>query len=290
MAKMLNVFWLLLLLLPNIMVAKDITIRIPGPQSTEDTSHDYYYRLLKLALSNSENNQYNIEVIKADSTTQGRTAHLLNGKFIDVYWMGTSIKREKLFKAIQIPLLKGLLGYRVAIINKSQKKQFAQLDGNALKAKIACQGTHWPDTEILKSNGFMVIPVARYELMFDLVDINRCDYFPRAIFEGYSELEQASKRLSNLAMFDQTMLHYPFPIFFFVHKKAETLAKDIEMGLEKTIDSGEFDQLIRTHPVTKHLFPISKWQKTKLIELTNPLLNKTLNTNDPRYWLDLTTN
>lgn len=287
-AKMFIILWFLLLCCS--VYADPVTIRILGPQSAEDTSQDYYHRLLALALNSANDKKYKIQVVDGNSVTQGRTIHLLNGKFIDVYWMGTSIKREKQFKAIRIPLLKGLLGYRVAIINKAQKAQFTQLDAKGLKSKVACQGTHWPDTQILKSNGFSVIPVARYELMFDLVDINRCDYFPRAIFEGYSELQQANKRLANLTMFDDSILHYPFPIFFFVHQDATELAKDIEQGLEKAIDSGEFDKLLRTHSVTKHLFPITKWQGTKLIELTNPFLGKNLDLNNARYWLKLIDN
>ena len=287
MAKILGIIWHLLLLLPCGSPADEIEVKIPEPQSAEDASHDYYYQLLKLALKNSNNTKYKIQIVDGRSVTQGRSAYLLNGKYLDVYWMGTSLKREALFRAIKIPLLKGLLGYRVSIINKEQKSVFAQIDEDSLRAKVACQGQHWPDTEILKRNGFNVIPVARYELMFDLVDINRCDYFPRAIFEGYSELELASQRLSNIDMYDQTILHYPFPIFFFVHKDAVELAQDIEMGLEQAIDNGQFDKLIQNHPVTKHLFPISKWKDKQVVKLTNPFIDQKLNTSNPRYWLKL---
>jgi len=88
-------------------------------------------------------------------------------------------------------------------------------------------------------------------------------------------------------MYDETILYYPFPIYFFVKRKNKELKNQIEQGLEALIDSGEFETLLRKHPVTNHLYPLEKWKDKRIIKLTNPFLSEDTNIGDSRYWVDL---
>ena len=266
--------------------ATEGNLRVLGPQSSEDVSQDYFYKLLGRALSIGSPGKYELQIVDASSLTQGRTLHLLANDYIDVFWMGTSVDREQQFYAIKIPLMRGLLGYRVSIVQEEDLSNFKTLSSKLFKQKTACQGEHWPDSKILSYNKYTVLPVARFDVMFDMVSKGRCDYFPRALFEGYGELAIAQQRLDNLAMLDDIIIHYPFPIYFFVNKENAALGQLIEDGLEQMIDSGEFNSFMQNHEVTEHAFPLDKWQNKQIFKLENPLLPKSTDTSNARYWIN----
>lgn len=277
-----SVLFVTLLIFPQLSQAKNI--HIIGPQSSEDVGQRYFSQLLQLALDRANTHNYQVTPLMLDSITQGRSVQMLASKHVDVYWMGASAQREEQFTAIEVPLMRGLLGYRIAIIHKDSVEEFQSLTKLGLKQKIACQGQHWPDSKILQYNRFNVMPVAKYESMFSMVAKKRCDYFPRAIFEGYGELEIAKSHSPELVIFDDIILKYPFPMYFFVRKNNHELAQDIQLGLEKMIDSGEFINYMKQSPITKHLFPIEKWKNKTIIQLANPTISEHLNLTNKRYW------
>ena len=58
-----------------------------------------------------------------------------------------------------------------------------------LKKLSACQGMHWPDSDILEQAGFKVMRAVKFESMYEMLLAGRCDYFPRSVAEGYAEVE-----------------------------------------------------------------------------------------------------
>jgi ABC-type amino acid transport substrate-binding protein len=265
--------------------AMETSLRVLGPQSTEDVSQDYFSRLLKKAINLGSSQPIDLNFIDASSLTQGRTLHLLANHSLDVFWTVSSIDREKQFYAVKVPLMKGLLGYRVSIIKKQDLSNFIVLSTKDFKQKIACQGTHWPDTRILEYNQYSVNPVVRYKTMFEMVSKNRCDYFPRAIYEAYGELEIVQKKFDNLTILDDVLLYYPYPIYFFVHKENTALGRIIENGLEQMIESGEFDVFMKHHEVTRYAFPLKKWESKRIFQLENPFLSEDTDIENTRYWV-----
>lgn len=274
---------LLLLLIVKIINANEI-IKIIPPQSQYDSSHDYFSTLLELIFKDDKKKTTIEHTYKMQ---QGRAfVQLKNNKSIDVYWAGTSLKRENEFNAIKIPLLKGLLGYRVLIINKNNKKLFDDIKSiDDLKKLKACQGKHWPDTAILEKSEFNVIKNSNYEAMFLQVLKGRCDYFPRGIHEGYSEIESRKLVYKDLLIYDKIIIYYPFPMYFFVSKENKELAKKIENGLLKLIENGTFEQHLRNNAVTKHLFPSSNWQNKTIFEINNHLLSKSTDFHNRKFWI-----
>jgi hypothetical protein len=209
----------LIILLTTLSIsATENVIKVLGPRSSEDIIQSYYLELLEKALKIEKSKQLELKVAHFKNVTQGRTLQLLNGDSLDVFWTGTSIERERDFYAIKIPLMKGLLGYRVSIIREQDLLNFSTLSTEEFQQKIACQGAHWPDTKILDYNKYTVNPIVHYSAMFKMVSKKRCDYFPRAIFEGYSELAIVQKEFENLVMLDNILLYYPFPIYFLLIK------------------------------------------------------------------------
>jgi len=264
-------------------------VKILGAQSTEDISHIYIIKLLQLALDKSKHlhGQQSLHILANAEITQGRSIRLLNDNFVDVHWAGSNIEREKYLLPIRFPLFKGLLGYRVSIIYKDNLTLFQKLTPKKLKKLIACQGAHWPDSDILEFNQYKVMRVPRFDLMFKMVNQKRCDYFPRAIFEGYAELKAAQEQYPNLIMFDEVILHYNFPMYFFVNKQNPKLAEQIHYGLQQALNDGSIKEMFRKDITMEYLFPLNKWQSKQFYNLKNPYLPELTPINDPLLWSTL---
>jgi hypothetical protein len=141
---------------------------------------------------------------------------------------------------------------------------------NQLKKLIACQASHWPDTKILMDAGLNVLKVNKFEAIYPMLSRKRCDYFPRGIHEGYGELKRYSLlNGDDLVMFDDFLLVYPFNMWLYVDVKNKNLYQRINYGLNTAVSDGSFKALMEQHPVTKHLFPLNKWNNKQLFIINN---------------------
>jgi len=260
-------------------------------QSSEDISYNYQYELLELAIQKSTDKYpYRpLKTINANTASRGRNIALLEQDQIDVYWAGTNQEREQRFIPIRIPLVFGLLGYRVLIIHQDNLALFEEikLDPNKLKKLTACQGMFWPDSDILEDNGYKVQRVIRFELIFKMLARKRCQYFPRAIFEGYAELSIAKREFPELLMFDEVLLHYKYPMYLFINKKNTELAAQLQYGLKKASEDGSMLAFAKKHALTKDLFPLAKWQEKHFIPLSNQYLSVETPLNNKNLWIEL---
>lgn len=274
--------------------AKPFIYMMP-PQGQADTSHQYLVDILNLALTKTEAVYGKSEIVFIDENySQGRAIRLLQNKgLLDIVASGPTRDREALYRPVRIPLMKGLLGYRVLVIKRTDHAKFASIDSMvALKSLIACQATHWPDSDILDSNGFKVQRVTHFQSMFEMVRTGRCDYFPRAITEGYSEVEKVNEmsQQQDLMVFDDIILRYTFPYYFFTGHHNFELAARIEKGLKIALKDGSFDAFMRQHSIMQHLYPLKKWRSKRYFQLDNPLLTKATPLEIPWLWLQLETN
>ncbi|WP_016955996.1 hypothetical protein [Catenovulum agarivorans] len=262
-------------------------IRIVSPQSSFDTSYSYFLGLLELTVERTQAEFGPANIIIAGDVPQGRALREL-GKLVDVYWAGTSHQRDTDLLPVTIPLVKGLLGYRMPIIQKDSIATFDKISNlSQLKELTACQGLSWPDTDILEHAGIRVHKNAVYERMFKQVAIGRCDYFPRGIYEGISEVKAREMLYPNLIFYTDLIIYYPFPMYYFVSKQNPMLHKRLTQGLELLIAEGKFEQYFKNHPITSKVFPIEQWQKSRIVRLENPILPKGTPVDDKKYWLPL---
>lgn len=199
--------------------------------------------------------------------------------------MGTDRDKEQQLRAIRIPLERGLMGFRMLTIRQSQFDKFNQISSlQQLHKLTACQGLSWPDTKILQHAGLKVLTSPVYENLFKQVNAGRCDYFPRGLHEGQTELRERAALYPELVRYPNLMLHYPFAIYFFTGKQNETLAQWIEHGLEMMIADGELLAHMQQHPLTAHVFPLSQFRMQHWLELSNPGLSPDARYLDRRYW------
>ena len=248
------------------------TVRYSISLEFTDQKQSYYIDLLTLALDNTiqEYGPYKLEAVVIEMP-QGRTSIMVEKEnVIDVTWRMTSKELEQKLAAVYWPLLKGLMGYRIFIIDKQKHALFEQIvNEQQLKNLVAGQGIDWPDAKILAHNGYQVMKSPAMTLL-NMLEKGRLDYFPRALHEPWIEIAQRSQ----FEVESQLMLRYPAPMFFFVNKANYLLHERLTLGLEKAYLNGSFERLFSEHPVTKEILAKANIDERLVFDLTNPLLSE----------------
>lgn len=284
---------ILSMLVPVALAQQDsVIVRMPPKQSDEDASHGYISAALSLALQETEYDYPPAQIEMLPITYNQRLMFsLLNHKgVLDIVASAPSPAREIAYRSVRVPLLKGLLGYRMSLIRAEDKEKFdAITDPEEFKKLIACQGAHWPDKDVFEHNGFPTASTDDFPDLFVMLNNKECDYFPRAITEGYAELHNynqlnADKRL---VAHDKFLFHYIQPFLFYTSHENYELAARLAKGLIKATHNGKLLKLMQEHPVTAHVFPLTKWDDKSIIRLENPLLVKALPLEFPEYWITL---
>lgn len=259
---------------------------IAQPRSEFDSNHQYYTSLLKKALTKAAAGRKVPDLKTTFVMEQGRALRELERSgSLDVFWVGTDLAKEQQFRAIRIPLERGLIGFRKFILHKDAVKKFDSIRSlQQLQRLTACQGAFWPDVEIMRHSGLKVEEAPVYENIFKQMVAKRCDYFPRGLHEGVIELEKRQSLYPELVRYNKLMLHYPFAVYFFTRKEDEALALWIEQGLEQMIDDGELLEHMQQQALTRHVFPLQHHSSDPWISITNPLLSPDTPVTDGRYW------
>lgn len=271
----------------NAQQSKVTVVRYLPSDPSFDSYHDYYLNLLKLALNKtlSTYGDFSLHQVRFNMVQSRAIRELKKGQRLDVFWTMTSISRERELVPIRVPLLKGMLGYRIFLIRREDSEKFAKISRKEqLNQFLAGQGHDWPDTKILKENGIDVVGVTDFDALFTMLEKRRIDYIPRGINEPWLELKQYSNK--DFMVEPKLMLRYRAPVYFFVHKDKAELAKRIEEGLKLAIEDGSFEHLFRTHPATQLLLKKIQFGSRLVFELRNPYLTPETPLSNSNMWLE----
>ena len=184
-------------------------------------------------------------------------------------------------------MLKGLLGHRIFIIKKENQALFDNIKTlDDLKRLKAGQGTEWGDTQILKSASIPVITTLKYPNLFLMLEGGRFDYFPRALHEPWSEVEERPEL--NLTIEKHIMLVYPFAMYFYVAKDNQALHDKLYQGFEMAISDGSFDQLFFNNQLIKDALNKTNIKNRTVIKIPNPAMHPDTPIDRKEFWLDPT--
>lgn len=291
MVKHINILLCLLLIVSsaaNELKAEKLTIRYPLPQSLKDARHLYRVDLLKLAMEKTKSAYGDYEIIYTDTEmSQSRAlVELDNNGMIDIVALPSNIDRENKFLPVRIPIMKGILGYRIFIINKNQKEKFRKIKAfSELQKLTAGAGHDWADVPILLYNGIPVEKGGNYEGLFKMLASSRFDYFPRGVNEAWKEIEDRKEQLPELMIEDSLALYYPFPVYFFLNRNNTKIAERIEKGLEYAINDGSFDRLFNKY--FKSYLARANLKNRKIFILKNPSLSPQTPLKNKSLWYDI---
>lgn len=148
---------------------------------------------------------------------------------------------------INIPLMRGLLGYRNLIIRRTDSEKFSKIkDANQLKQLTAGHGRHWTDTSIYRHNSYKVVDDAEYPGVFAMLIAGRFDYLPLSVIE-IDEALARSNYAEELMIVPNFIIYYPLPTIFHVSAKHPELAARLEVGLTLAKCDGSLDKLFLHH-------------------------------------------
>lgn len=276
---------LLLVCLPTALQAKKpFEVKVVSAEERKYLSQGYYIALIELALEKSAEKYGPYQLTRIDEKMyQARQFISLDKGVMDVVWSMTSRERESQARAIQIPLLKGLNGFRIFAINKNDVDTFKNISSmDDMKVLLAGQGHDWPDVKILEYNGLRVYNFVKYKDLYKLLEISRIDYFPRNVLEIWHELDTLEHK--DVTVDEYNLLVYPAPVYFFIRRNNDELANRLTYGLKKAIADGSFDTLFVEHPTHSEFFERINISKRRVFYLTNPSLPEGTPIDDESLW------
>lgn len=270
------------------LAAKADTLRVLYPYS--GTVNDVRFRdlldVLRMALDKTtpEYGPYELRPFQ-DSMNEARYLfELKSGHTINIAWSSTSVEKEQEFLPIRIPLRKGLLGYRIALIAADAQDRIDLLQTvYDLRQVTVGQGIGWGDVDVYKANGIRVV-TANYDNLFKMTVLHRFDLFPRGVSEVLAEYELFHKEIPGLAIEKNLLIYYPWPYYFFFNKKDVALKTRVEAGLRLMLRDGSFDQQFRKNH--GKAIDFLKQHQRRVIQLKNPLLPRETPLSDPTLWFD----
>jgi hypothetical protein len=282
--KLVTSFVLLLLVVltvTEIQAQQKVVYSWPKAMAADSRGH-YPIALLHLALEKSGGNYS--AVPSETELSQFRTLRQLEtDQGIDVVWTMSSPEREQKLLPVRIPIDRGLIGWRLLLINQQDQLQFQQLrTAEQLKALKTIQGLDWPDYQILQTNGFRISSSASYQGMFKMLKVKRIDYFPRSVTELPTEIAALSQ--SDFVAAPKWVLYYPAALYFFVNKNNTVLAQHLEQGLRLAIADGSMKQLFLQH-FGAALQQAALPERT-VLRLDNPLLTPETPLSELELWFD----
>jgi len=250
-----------------------------------DPNAAYAIKMLKLAIAHSDNPKYQVDVIKQDFTQARVNEEVRTGGLLDLCWTASDAQIEAQLLPVRIPLFKGLLGYRIFIINKNNQAKFDKVKTlDDLKKLTLGQGRTWADGRILEANGFTVVKANKYSSLFNMVEGGRFDGFPRGVHEPFGELESHPEL--ELAVEKTLMVYYQMPFYLFVSHENKALATLLETGFERAIANGDFDKVFYGDKAIQDVMQKADMKNRKLFKLDNPTLSKETPINRKELWFD----
>jgi hypothetical protein len=282
-----SVLIIILTIMTATMATGQTKVVYPASESDAEARFDDLIEILKTALDKTvaEYGPYTLEPSRSGMNEARYLVELLDPSgSVNVVWSGTSTQKEKDYNALRIPLRKGILGYRVALIARDRQADIDKIRNLQDLRKVTIgQGIGWGDVAIFEANGIKVY-TAGYESLFKMVAAKRIDLFPRGISEVFPEYAARRDAIPNLAVEKNLLIYYPWPYYFFFNKSDKHLAKRIETGIRKMMKDGSFDAIFNKY--NRASISSANLKNRRVIKITNPLLPKDTPLADASLWFD----
>lgn len=245
---------------------------------------EYSTDLLQLALSYPCQHYFQLQASNLD-LPKGRAFDLMNaGQGIDVMFGSASLERIKQYRAVPFPIMRGLMGLRVALVSKEGKNKLQHVYSLSALAKLRVgQFTTWSDTEILRANNFNVETGSDVDGLYQMLALGRIDYFPRSVLEIQQNQQQYAQL--QLEIDPHILLYYPTAVYFYVAKDNTALADTLLCGLEQAQKDGKLDSLFNQY--YGGLLQQLQIDKRRIFKLQNPLLPDNVPLQRPELWYPL---
>jgi hypothetical protein len=266
-----------------------LRILLPLPRNENDPRAGWNPTLIRALLdcTVADFGPYRLDRTKTPMSWRRALEELERGDGITMYNRPYEPGFEKRFIVLPFPLMRGLLGLRIALIRADEQRRFDSVQSlDDLSRLTAGQGVDWPDVRILQASGLSVVTTNGYEHLFTMLSNGRFDYFPRGANEIRREVAAFSHLMAGLAVEQRLLLRYRYDNFLLVSRAFPAVAERLTEGFRRLIGTGELDRLFRGW-FGADLRDLDLPGR-RVLELPNPLIDG-LGLDDPGLWLDLKT-
>lgn len=291
--------WLFLVLLLNFsLLGEEAVIQTEPPQiitynpprSNVDSRFDYNIALLREILDASKDKYGSYRLVASEYPNQTRnlSIKLVKTGRMSLTWSTASKELEEVLLPVRFPIFKGLLGYRIFLIQKKDQDKFAEVDSlEELKKLKMGTGLGWGVTGLYEKHGFNLLVHADYEELFRFLSDGFYDYFSRGINEVQQEYLERKNLYRNLKIESTLALYHPLPFYMYTGRDeaGEKLVERLQYGISKIRQNGRFDELFQSH--FGDMVADMRLSERRLFTLDNPHLSSETPLDDPTLWLDL---
>ena len=210
----------------------------------KDARHAYKFELIKriLEVTQAEFGAYELAPFAEEPSAKRQSLLISEGKILNLLWAspGTVIARAEVI-TIPVDILRGLLGYRICLINPNNFPDSEKL--LSINQLQIAQGLNWADIDIYQHNGISPIQAPTFEALFDMLAAKRYQCLPLGADEVMYTWRNQQSKFPFLVVEPHILIYYDYPIYLHISKQFPELARRVAAGLKQLQLSGEFDRL-----------------------------------------------
>lgn len=280
-------FLLLMLMVETHAFAQTVfTHRVP--EAYASNTPNYEVSVLKLALDKTRAEYGDYELKPAPKINVNRSIQSIKANTFPNYFASLGYREtynnDPDIAYIRFPVDLGVLSYRTCFVSTKILDQVAKINTlDELRELSMGQGRGWVDGVILKQNGFKVVEVEPYPILFKMAAAHRFDLFCRGANEIKEEYERWGK-IEGLSYDRALLIYYPMPIFFYTNSHNKEAIARVTKGLLKAYADGSLLKLWRDHHQASVDF--AALNKRKIFRLDNPLV-KSIDFDYAKYFYKL---
>jgi hypothetical protein len=221
---------------------------LPPERSPKNAYRAELYKLL-LDATRAEFGDYQIQTYTASVAPRRQAILISAGNQLNVHWAtpGTPIAKSKVIK-IPVDIQQGLLGYRVCLTSSQTSASWAAaLDLKSLALIRIGQVDSWPDDDIYKFNHFNLVRTPSFDGLFQMLAANRFDCLALGVDEVGTVYRDKKAQYTSLQIEPSILLHYEFPVYFYVSATRPDIARRFLRGFEIIQQNGQFKALFNRY-------------------------------------------
>jgi hypothetical protein len=240
-----------------------------------ESRQQYDREILEAALkaTSASHGNWKLQEDMTDYPLAADEASIFRSKGFDVF--GTVAGNAKLANErktlIPLPLMKGLLGYRILIIRPADKEKFAAIEsGRQLQQLRMGIPSTWADAQLFRHNGYKVEEKGSFDDLFTRLENGEFDYVTFGANEVTGVYDEHAAKSGKLMVESTLLVFYPFPLVFYVNPDNKQLAERVTQGLQTITDNGELDKIFNRY-FAEDLKTVNLPSRV-MIKLNNPIL------------------
>lgn len=244
---------------------------------------DYELSVIRLALAHAPG-EHELEVVPMAETPQNRILAILRNDSapINMFFSGYSQEREQQLLQVDIPMTRGLLGFRLLVAKSGRVDELNGINNlEDLQQLRIGSGIHWPENQMMSRSG-LTLDTSVYRNLWPMLKYERFDVLHRGLQEVFTELEKPGREQLSVLPDVALAMHYDY--FLYVARDRHDLHDIMLEGLENAYRNGAFIENFRSHPQIRTALDQGRLSERKLIWLDIP--ENSLRQIPSEYWYD----